>query len=63
MATKSILKRKISVCQWLTPVILATGEERSGGSHFKASLGNSSQDPILKIHTQKRAGRVAQVPT
>jgi hypothetical protein len=31
-------KQNKARCQWLTPVILATGRQRSGGSRFKVSL-------------------------
>jgi hypothetical protein len=42
------------------PVILATQDTESGGSWFKASLGNSLQEPISKISITKKAGGVAQ---
>jgi hypothetical protein len=37
-----------------------SGNKRSGGSRFKASLANSSTDPISKNSSQKRADGVAQ---
>jgi hypothetical protein len=40
--------------QWLMPIILATWRQRSGGSWFKASWANSSQNPILKKKHHKK---------
>jgi hypothetical protein len=43
------------------PVILATQEERSGGSRFEASPGKQvSRLYLKKTHHKKRAGGVAQ---
>jgi hypothetical protein len=41
---------------WLTPVILAT-QEAEEDRCSKPTWANSSQDPILKNPSQKRAGR------
>jgi hypothetical protein len=44
------------------PIILATWEQRSGGSRFEASLGQIVHETLsLKYLTQKRAGGVPQV--
>jgi hypothetical protein len=34
--------------QWLTPAILATQEQKSGGSQFKSSLGKYFKRPYLE---------------
>jgi hypothetical protein len=44
------------------PIILATQEQRSGGSQFKASLGKYFvRSSLEKNPTQKRAGGMDQV--
>jgi hypothetical protein len=46
-----------SRCQWLTPVILATGEVELGGSQYKANPGKMKARSCLK-NTQHKKGMV-----
>jgi hypothetical protein len=47
---------------WLTPVILSTRRQRSGGLWFKANLGKWFVRPYLeKTLHKKRAGRGLEV--
>jgi hypothetical protein len=47
--------------QWLTPIILATWRQRSGGWQFKASPRQIVQETLLKKTSNKnRVGGVAQ---
>jgi hypothetical protein len=50
-----------AVCQWFTPVILATWKLRSGGSRFQASPVQIICETLpQKLITKKGAGGVAQ---
>jgi hypothetical protein len=51
---RSLFKKKaLAGCWWLMPVILATQEQRSGGSQFEVSLGHKSETLFQKHPTQK----------
>jgi hypothetical protein len=56
----SIKSKTFSQVPVLTPVILATQRQRSGGSWFEASLGKQFTDPISKNPSPKRGGGIAQ---
>jgi hypothetical protein len=53
-------KEELARHQWLTPVILATRGRDQEDHSLKPAQENSSQDPISKNSSQKRAGGVAQ---